>query len=84
MSDIIRFEVGKTYRAVGGGYFPYYYRVEKRTPKTVTLRQVFHGIEATDTRVRRIQPEPYDGAEWLLPNGSYSMAPVMSADDRRE
>lgn len=49
------------------------YTVTARTPKFVTLRDRW-GDE------RRVGVKTHDGVEWALPDGSYSMAPVIHAD----
>ena len=67
------FEVGKTYRArsIVDHTFFWTFTVVARTAKFVTL-------EGHDKTVR-VGVKTSDEGEWALPNGSYSMAPVLRA-----
>ena len=71
------FEVGKTYGTRSPCDYDciFVFTVVKRTAKSVWLSQ--HGQEAKRRSIRL-----YDGAESVLPYGSYSMAAVLRADAR--
>jgi hypothetical protein len=68
-----KFEIGKTYfaRSACDHNCIWHYTVTARTPKTVTLS----GDDGTITR--RVKGDS-DG-EYCLPQGSFSMAPVLRA-----
>jgi hypothetical protein len=72
---MINFEVGKTYVARSICDHDCVYRMEvlKRTAKTITVRM--NGGGAT----KLLRPGVYDGAEYVKPNGSYSMALIVRA-----
>lgn len=68
------FETGKTYwtRSVCDHDTVISVRIAKRTAKTVT-----------DPEGKRYGVSVYDGIERIKPWGSYSMAPIVSADQMR-
>jgi hypothetical protein len=70
---MIKFEAGKTYatRSIGDHNCIISVTIEKRTEKTVTA--TIRG-EKKNFRVGE-----YDGAEFIKPWGSYSMAPTIKA-----
>ncbi len=74
MDEIKKFEVGKTYydRSACNHDCIFSYTVISRTAKTVILQDKFG-----KTRRRRVFIS--GGEEHVLPQGSYSMAPVLSA-----
>lgn len=74
-----KFEVGRIYSTGEGRDYVWRFRVVSRTAKFITISEIVNGYE----------PEPpkrvgvkigYGGHEYALPLGSYSMAPVISAD----
>lgn len=69
----MRFEVGKTYqtRSICDHDCIFAYTILARTEKSVT-------IKVNGQRVRR-GLKMYDGAEYFMPLGSYSMAPIVRA-----
>lgn len=73
---VVRFEVGRTYstRSACDHNCIYSYTVVARTAKRLTLRQPGE----SKTRVRGIAIDR--GVEYCLPEGRYSMAPVIRAD----
>lgn len=70
-----KFEVGKTYqtRSVGDSNCLVKIVVVSRTDKTVTCQ--------TDDGVKKFRPSVYRGVEQVKPWGSFSMAPIVGADD---
>ena len=68
-----RFETGKIYtcRSVCNNDCVFGYEILKRTDKTVTIK--CHGKAAR----RKVLVS--DGAEFIFPQGQYSMAPVLRA-----
>ena len=70
-----KFEVGKTYYAHSACNYDcvFTYTVISRTAQTATLEDSF-GKRSR----RKIHND--GAAEWILPQGSYSMAPTISAD----
>lgn len=69
-----KFEVGKTYtcRAACNYDTVYSYKVTKRTAKTITI--VEHG-----EKPKRVKIFTNDEGEYALPNGRYSMCPIIRA-----
>jgi len=69
-----KFEAGKRYNLtfIGDSELHVCYEVTKRTDKTVTI------TDGTETKTCR--PYIYEGVEKVKPMGSYSMAPILSAD----
>lgn len=69
------FVPGKTYRLtfIGDSNLHVAYRVVKRTAKFITI------TDGTDT-IRCGVKALYDGVEYCLPFGSYSMSPSLAAD----
>ena len=80
MESIKRFEVGKSYytRSACDHTCIFVYKVLKRTDKNVYLQE-----EGTSSRVKRkkIFLDERSGKEYCLPDGSYSMCPVIDAED---
>lgn len=72
---MLKFEVGKTYYARSFCDYDciWSYEATKRTDKTVTLKGNCGNNPTCRIRVR-------DGIETVKPRGSYSMAPILSAD----
>lgn len=75
------FEVGRTYqcRSIGDYGCVWYFRVVKRTAKTITLEG---DTDTPEPIVRRIYE--YEGVEHLRPFGTYSMCPILGADAQAE
>jgi hypothetical protein len=73
-----QFEVGKQYymRSIGDYDCIWSYEVIKRTAKTVTLKQI--GKQLDNIINRRISI--WDNCESVMPLGSFSMAPCLTAD----
>lgn len=67
------FQVGATYDT-GNADYVWTFTVVARTAKFITIRQ--HG----DIEDRRVGVKVHAGREYALPLGSYSLAPVISAD----
>jgi hypothetical protein len=69
-----RFEVGRRYstRSVCDHNCIFSYEIIKRTEKTVTIADDFG-------RVKRCKIYNGSRAEYILPEGSFSMCPVLSA-----
>jgi hypothetical protein len=72
---MMKFEAGKTYstRSVCDHDCIISVTIEKRTAKTVTA--TVRGEQKT------FRVAEYDGAEFIKPWGSYSMAPIVRATD---
>ena len=70
------FEVGKTYatHSVCAHDCIFSYTIVKRTEKTVTIRDKFG-------KVKRCKLHNNGKAEYIFPEGIYSMCPVLEADD---
>jgi hypothetical protein len=70
----MKFEVGRTYtaRSACDHNLVFAWTVTARTAKFITIND-------GDTE-RRVGVKVHDGNEWALPDGSYSMAPVINAD----
>ena len=70
---MITFEPGKTYtcRSIGDYNCIITARIIKRTARTVTAE--------VEGKVKTFRPSTYDGAEYIRPWGSYSMAPILRA-----
>ncbi len=73
MSNVTTFEAGKTYttRSVCDHDCIISVTIEKRTAKTVTAK--------VRGEVKTFRVAVYDGAEFIKPWGSYSMAPIVRA-----
>ena len=73
-----QFNVGQTYsmRSVCDHNCIWSYKVIKRTAKTVKLEP----SDKTYGDVITCRPYIYEGIEKCKPTGSYSMAPILSAD----
>lgn len=69
------FQIGRTYttRLATSHSTVLSYEVVKRTAKFVTVRDR-HG------KTKRVGVKSHDGREYALPDGSYSMAPVIFAE----
>lgn len=70
------FEVGKTYatHSVCDHDCIFSYTIVKRTEKTITIRNKFG-------KVKRCKLHNNGQAEYIFPEGIYSMCPVLEADD---
>ncbi len=70
------FEVGKTYAtsSICDHNCIFSYMIVKRTEKTVTIRDKFG-------KVKRCKIHSNGQAEYIFPQGVYSMCPVLEADD---
>lgn len=81
-NGVTKFVVDAVYtdRAAGDHELIYRWKVVARTAKTLTLRNMNRTVEETFKRGVRV----YEGIERCSPNGRYSMAPVISADQRGE
>lgn len=83
--QVKQFEVGKTYgmNSACDSECWWYYRVEKRTKSTLTLRQIHsNGEPYKETITCRINKRDteYLKAEACRPLGTYSMSPILAAD----
>lgn len=77
------FEVGKIYRtrSVGDYNCQWFFLVEARTAKTVTVREVYEDGSAISGRgSERKRVSEWQGDEEFLPFGRYSMAPRITSD----
>ncbi|MBO6304338.1 MAG: hypothetical protein J6M62_04540 [Selenomonadaceae bacterium] len=77
MEELKKFEVGQCYytRANGDHNLIYAYQVTKRTAKTVILQ------DSRGKIIGRRKISVYQGCETVSPKGSYSMAPLICADN---
>ena len=73
-----QFEIGKTYttRSIVNADHIHSARILSRTAHTVTV--ALGGCTTTGPKTFRVRPN-YTGAECFRPEGSYSMAPTISA-----
>lgn len=80
---ITSFEVGKVYacRSFGNHDIVWAFRVDARTPQTVTLTEVTHGTDG-DTKRRKVRI--YSDVEHVDPLGRFSLSPVLTANDQVE
>lgn len=69
-----KFEVGKTYATRSNCDWDtiFSYKVVKRTAKFITITNSFGDVKRVGVK------DGHDG-EWALPEGTFSMAPVISA-----
>ena len=77
------FEVGKTYfmRSICDYDCIWRYKVIKRTKATITIQEVDRVTNYIDwPKTCRIRRNNIFGVETVRPLGSYSMAPILSAD----
>lgn len=74
MSNTAKFQVGHTYqsRSFIDHEWVTNYTVVARTAKFVTLND--------GSRIRRVGIKTNEWGEWVLPDGSYSLAPVLRAE----
>lgn len=77
MASIIKFQVGRTYWTTSACDHEcvFSFKVVRRTAKTVWVE--YHGR----VTARRITIDDYYQAESIMPMGTYSMAPVLTAMD---
>ena len=70
-----QFEVGRTYwvRSICDYDTIFSFEIVKRTEKTVTIKSRTWGCDVKKIKVR-------DGVETIMPLGTYSMAPMLTAD----
>ena len=75
-----KFESGRTYwtRSIGDHNCIIKVDILRRTPKTV--RALVHG----HTGEKTFRISIYEGEEQIKPWGSYSMSPILGADDTKE
>lgn len=75
----MKFEVGKIYgnRFIGNHELEFKFKVIHRTDKTITLEGIFD-LGVTEQKKRRISI--WNGIEEVMPFGSYSKAPLLTAD----
>ena len=73
--EIKRFKVGKTYETRSACDYDciFSFKIMKRTDSSVWVRE-------RDGKISRRSIRVYSGAEHFRPFGSYSMAPVISAN----
>ena len=85
MEQTKKFEVGKIYsmRSACDHDCVWSYIVISRTESTVVLQQVRNGEPFGDQARFRINKKltAMRGAESCMPTGTYSMAPILSADN---
>jgi hypothetical protein len=74
-----KFEVGKTYSTGEGRDYVWRFRVTRRTAKFITISEIVNGYEPEPPKRVGVKVG-WGGNEYALPLGSYSMAPVISAD----
>jgi len=83
-NEITKFEVGQTYEMCSVCNYDsvWTYRVVKRTKYMVTLQQIVNGADRGETTRHRIDKKmsEYFGSERVMPTGSYSMAPILTAE----
>ena len=74
----MKFETGKTYttRSIVDAGHIHSARIISRTAHTVTV--ALDGCTTTGPKTFRVRPD-YTGAEFFRPEGTYSMAPTISA-----
>lgn len=74
---MVRFEVGKKYgtQSICNHNCIWTYTIIARTEKTVTISD---GSETKKCRINAKFSE-YSGAETILPEGNYSMCPILDA-----
>lgn len=72
---MVKFEVGQCYyaRSIGDHNCIFAYLVIKRTEKTITLQDDFGEVHRCKVKLDNV-------AEYCLPKGNYSMAPVLHAN----
>lgn len=85
MKQIKQFEVGKTYsmRSICDSNCIWSYIVISRTERTVVLQQLRNGEPFGDKErfVIKKKLSEMRGVESCMPTGTYSMAPILSADN---
>jgi len=76
---MIKFEAGTTYkcRSVCDHNCIWTYQVNRRTAKSVWLKELINANQHIESK--RFLIKEYDGAEYVKPLGSYSMAPILRA-----
>ena len=75
MTAVTAFEVGQTYSCHMCGLGRVQFTIVKRTPKFVTVENRFGETARVGVRVDQ------NGIETAMPTGTYSMAPVLKADN---
>ena len=90
MAQVSKFRVGKIYwmNSVCDSDCYWYYKVIRRTEKTVVLAQVnkvgmIRNAEFKQCRINKKETERF-GYESVSPLGKYSMSPVLSADNEHK
>ena len=88
---IVKFKVGETYsvRSIGDHNAVWYYRIVKRTAKSVWLKEgrspQWLDSLTTEQRshdMKRKKIDVFQGVETCRPEGSYSFAPILKADSK--
>ena len=69
------FTVGTVYTTGESRDYVWRFRVESRTARFITIRDIATG------ETRRVGVRVWGGVETALPLGTYSMAPSIGADD---
>ncbi|CAB4169587.1 hypothetical protein UFOVP1305_5 [uncultured Caudovirales phage] len=72
----MKFEIGKTYTTGEGRDYVWHFTVVARTKKFITI---LNDSYRSDEKVR-VGVSEWQGVERALPLGSFSMAPVITAD----
>lgn len=76
------FVVGTTYTTGEARDYVWRFLVVARTAKTITIDQVVNGTPEGKPTRRKVTPfMRTTNVESVLPLGTYSMAPVLTADD---
>ena len=70
------FQVGTIYTTGESRDYVWRFEVVKRTAKFITIRDILSG----ETKRVGVSVSPFDGIEYAMPLGSYSMAPSLDAD----
>lgn len=80
MENLTKFEAGKNYKMgwIGDSELFSFYKVLSRTAKTVKVQQLRNGQLSGEVKSLRVKE--YGGAEYVSPEGVYSMSPVLRAD----
>ena len=77
-ADVVRFEPGRRYacRSACDHNCVWTFEVVRRTAKSVWIREADGGDRGT----KRRKVDVYEGRETVFPLGTFSMAPILSAD----
>lgn len=82
MSTTHTFQIGKTYSTGEARDYVWRFLVTARTAKTITIDQIVNGTPEGKPTRRKVTPfmSTATNVESVMPLGSYSMAPVLTAD----